>query len=252
LNAVKLSSRITTLATPRPKEYTILVGELPIVVTRKRIRRVYVRVHPPEGRVTISAPSRASRRDVEQFAASQLDWIRRQRERVQRLPKETPSQFATGEVHYVWGRPHHLTVVDRSGRQRVVPDDETLTMFVRPGSSLAVRAAVMTAWHKALLHQVLPPLIQKWELRLNVRLEGYYLRRMTSRWGTCNCRARHIRLNTELATRAAHLLEYVVVHELVHLIVPNHGQRFVALMHKHYPAWRDARAELNGSRPPRL
>jgi predicted metal-dependent hydrolase len=247
VNSVKTLNWITTIGMRQPKDYTLVVGGLPIVVTRKRIRRIYVRVHPPDGRVTISAPNSASRRGVQEFAEAQLDWIRRQRDRVQIMPQEAPSQFATGETHYLWGRPQCLRVVERTGKQGIVPDDGTLIMFVRPGSTPATRANVMTAWHKSLLHDALPALIEQWQQRLNVQLEGYYVRRMTSRWGTCNCRTKHIRLNTELATKPAHLLEYVLVHELVHLIVPNHGKRFVNLMNRHYPTWRAARAELNGS-----
>ena len=124
-----------------------------------------------------------------------------------------------------------------------------MTLFVRPGSDGTHRAQAMTAWHKSILHEVLPPLVQKWERRMNVRLTRCSLRRMKSRWGSCNHRTGHIRLNTELVTKPGHLLEYVLVHEMVHLIVPNHGKRFVALMDEHYPTWREARAELNASRP---
>jgi predicted metal-dependent hydrolase len=105
----------------------------------------------------------------------------------------------------------------------------------------------MYSWHKSILNETLPPLIRTWEQRLNVRLQGYYLRRMKTRWGTCNCRTKHIRLNTELVTKPSHLLDYVVAHEMVHLIVPNHGPRFIGLMNEHYPFWREARAELNQS-----
>jgi predicted metal-dependent hydrolase len=105
----------------------------------------------------------------------------------------------------------------------------------------------MHAWHKSVLHAALPALIQKWEQRLKLRLTACHLRRMKTRWGTCNYRTGHIRLNTELVTKPAYLLEYVLVHEMVHLIVPNHGARFVALMNEHYPSWREARAQLSKS-----
>ena len=249
---VKTLSWVTTLGQRRTKAYTLLLGDVSITVTPKRIKRIYVRVHPPDGRVTISAPTRASRSVVRAFAESQLEWIHRQRDRVQRQPREALAEFATGEIHYMCGKPLLLTVVERNGRQHIVPDDGTLTMFVRPGATLTTRADVLAAWHKRLLRESLPPMIQKWERCLNVRLEGYHLRRMKSRWGTCNCRTKHIRLNTELATKPEHLLDYVVLHEMIHLIVPNHGKRFVALMNKHYPAWREARAELNRTLPPRL
>ena len=170
-----------------------------------------------------------------------------QRERLQREPREIPNRFVSGESHDVWGRPYELCVVERAGREGVKLDDSSLTLFVRPGAAAARRAAVMHGWHKAILNETLPPLIQKWEQRLDVRLNGYSLRRLKTRWGSCNYRTKRIRLNTELVTKPIHLLDYVLVHEMVHLIVPNHGPRFIALMIEHYPTWREARAELNQS-----
>lgn len=225
--------------------HTILVGDIRIAVTRKRIKHVHLRVHPPDGRVTISAPMSARLRVVKAFVATRLEWIRRQQQRLRGQPKEVTQRFITGESHYLRGQRHLLSVVEHDGRQRVRLEDGCITVFIKPGSDSASRTRVMVAWHRSILHNEMPLLIKKWEQRLNVRLKGYYLRRMTTRWGTCNYRTQHIRLNTELVTKPAHLLDYVVAHEMVHLIVPNHGHRFVALMNKHYPSWREARAELN-------
>jgi predicted metal-dependent hydrolase len=226
---------------------TITVGDVAITVSRKRIKHAHLRVHPPDGRVTISAPISARLRFIEAFASSRLEWIRRQQECLrEQARKAPPRQFLTGENHYVWGRPHALSLVEGDGRQGVSLDEGQISLFVQSGSDARNRARVMHAWHKSILQKALPPLIEKWEQRLNVRVAGYYLRRMTTRWGTCNHRTKQIRLNTELVTKPIHLLEYVVVHEMVHLIVPNHGARFVSLMTEHYPSWREARAELNG------
>jgi len=228
--------------------HSILIGDIPIEVTRKRIKHVRLRVHPPNGRVTISAPMSARLQVVEAFAATQLEWIRRHQDRVRGQPRQAPRRFEQGESHYLWGRRHVLSVVERDGKQGVTLDDRRITLFVRPGSDVARRADVIHAWHKSILRETLPALIRMWEQRLNVCLTGYYLRRMKSRWGTCNHRTGHIRLNTELVTKPACLLDYVLAHEMVHLIVPNHGARFVALMNAHYPSWREARAELNQNR----
>jgi len=214
---------------------------------RKRIKHVHLRVHAPDGRVTISAPVSARLRILESFSASRMEWIRRQQQRVkEQATGAAPKQFASGESHYLWGRRHLLSVVEREGRQGVTIDNRRITLFTLPGSDSVRRAHVMHAWHKSILRETLPPLIQKWEQRLNVQVKGYYLRRMTTRWGTCNYHAKQIRLNTELVTKPRDLLEYVVVHEMVHLIVPNHGPRFVAMMNEFCPSWREARAELNG------
>jgi predicted metal-dependent hydrolase len=227
-------------------EPPIRVGDIEIAVTRKRIKHVRLRVHP-DGHVTISAPIRTRPHFIQEFVGSRLEWIRKQQERVRGLPTESASRFVDGESHYVWGHQRVLTVVEDDDREGVELDDHRMTLFVRPGSDLASRARAMTDWHKSLLRDALPPLIEKWKQSLNVRLTGYHLRKMKSRWGSCNHRTRHIRLNTELVTKPNHLLEYVLVHELVHLIVPNHGKRFVALMDEHYPTWRGVRAELNKS-----
>jgi predicted metal-dependent hydrolase len=239
---------ITTIGRRREMEYTILPGDVPITVTRKRIKHLHLRVHAPDGRVTISAPLSVSRRLVEEFAHSRLQWINHQQRRLERQPRQMPREFVSGETHYLWGHPRQLIVLEHEGSDGMVPNDECITLFIRAGSDAVDRARVVEAWHKSVLHESLPPLIRNWEQRLNVRLKGYYLRRMKTRWGTCNYRTRHIRLNTELVTKPSHLLDYVVAHEMAHLIVPNHGKRFVALMNEHYPAWRAARAELNESR----
>ena len=195
----------------------------------------------------MSAPHRVRLQDLEAFAVSRLDWIREQQERVRRQARAVTPRFVPGESHYLWGRRHLLAVVERDGSQGVKLDNRHIALFIKPGGDTATRADVIHAWHKTILHDALPGLIRKWEQRLNVRVKEYFLRRMKTRWGTCNYRTGQIRLNTELVTKPSHLLEYVLVHEMVHLIVPNHGPRFVALMNEHYPSWRDARTELNES-----
>lgn len=229
---------------------TILIGDIPITITRKRIRHVHLRVHSPSGRVTMSAPHRVALRFIEAFAVERLEWIRRQRTRLAAQPRDERPLFADGERHLVGGREYGLVVHERQGRPHVRLEPDHIILVVKPGATPEIRARIMQGWHKSLLREVLPGLIEQWEPRLNVQLSKFHLRHMTTRWGTCNCRKREIRLNTELATKAPHLLEYVLVHELVHLIVPNHGPRFVALMDKHCPSWREARTQLNGSTQP--
>lgn len=124
-------------------------------------------------------------------------------------------------------------------------DHKRIVLTVRPGSTAQKRSEVMHEWHKTLLHEVVPVLIQKWEKRLKVHVEQYFLQRMKTKWGSCKHTARHIRLNTQLVTKPKDLLEYVIVHEMVHLIEPTHSERFLSILGKHCPAWREARAELN-------
>ena len=145
----------------------------------------------------------------------------------------------------LWGRRYLLDVQYVQARPGVLLNHKRITLSVRPGADAAKRAAVMHAWHKAQLHAVLPEIIRLWEPRLGVSVHGYYLQRMKTRWGSCNHLRGHIRLNTELVKKPRHLLEYVVVHEMAHLLAPTHDARFIAALDAHYPRWREARAELN-------
>lgn len=159
--------------------------------------------------------------------------------------RETARQYITRETHYLWGRRYLLSVKEVDAKPCVALSHRRITLSVRPGSSRTKRESVMHDWHKALLHAELPPLIRKWERKLGVDVAGYFLQRMKTKWGSCNHRAAHIRFNTELVKKPKDLLEYVVVHEMLHLIAPTHSERFLSLLTKHYPAWREARAELN-------
>lgn len=224
---------------------TIQLGEISIRVTKKAIKNVHLSVHPPDGRVTLVAPS-TTRLDVARaYAISRLGWIRQQQERLRSQARETPRRFIERESHSLWGRRHLLTVVRRDIKPFVTLDHKRITLTVRPGSDATKRAEVIHEWHKSLLHAVLPALIKKWEPKLKVKVTGYFLQRMKTKWGSCNPRAGHIRLNTELVKKPRDLLEYVIVHEMVHLLEPTHSERFIAILQKHYPTWREARAELN-------
>jgi predicted metal-dependent hydrolase len=227
------------------KTETIQLGELSIQVTRKAIKNVHLSVHPPTGRVTLSAPSATRLEVARAYAISKLGWIREQQTRLRRQARETPRQFVERESHYLWGRRHLLTVIQREAKPSVSLDHKRLNITVRPGSPPAKRAEVIHEWHKSLLHAQVPPLIKKWEPKLGVKVAGYFLQRMKTKWGSCNHRAGHIRLNTELVKKPKDLLEYVIVHEMVHLLEPTHSERFLSLLEKNYPAWREARAELN-------
>lgn len=224
---------------------TIQLGEISILVTRKAIKNVHLSVHPPEGRVTLVAPSGTRLEVARAYAISKLVWIRAQQKKLDNQARETPRQFVERESHYLWGRRYLLTVKYHDAKPCILLDHKRITLTVRPGSDAEKRAEVMHGWHKALLHDVVPPLISKWARKLKVKVNGYFLQRMKTKWGSCNHSAGHIRLNTELVKKPKDLLEYVIVHEMVHLIEPTHSDRFIAILEEHYPTWREARAELN-------
>jgi predicted metal-dependent hydrolase len=224
---------------------TIQLGDISIQVTRKAIKHVHLSVHPPSGRVTLSAP-RATRLDVARaYAISKLGWIREQRRRFALQAREAPRRFVERESHDLWGRRHLFMVVYQDTKPFVSLDHKRITLSVRPGSDALKRADVIHEWHKSLLHEVVPSFITKWELKLRVKVAGYFLQRMKTKWGSCNHRARHIRLNTELVKKPKDLLEYVIVHEMAHLLEPTHSDRFMEILGEHYPSWHEARAELN-------
>jgi predicted metal-dependent hydrolase len=223
----------------------IELGDISITVTRKEIKNVHLSVHPPDGRVTMSAPKGTRPEVARAYAISKICWIRGQQEKLRSQARETPREFIERESHYLWGRRYLMTVVEQDAKPRVSLDHRRITLSIRPGSDQAKRATVIHDWHKSLLHEFIPSLIAKWEPKLGVHVLAYFLRRMKTKWGSCKHDAGHIRLNTELIRKPKDLVEYVVVHEMVHLLEPTHSERFVSILMKHYPSWREARAELN-------
>jgi predicted metal-dependent hydrolase len=224
---------------------TIHLGEISILVTRKAVKNVHLSVHPPGGRVTLVAPSGTRLEVARAYAISKLSWIREQQSKLRNQARETPRTFVERESHYLWGRRHLLIIVYRETKPFVSLDHRRITLTVRPGSDAQKRAEALHEWHKSLLHAAVPPLIEAWERKLKVKVGAYFLQRMKTKWGSCNPKAGHIRLNTELVRKPKDLLEYVVLHEMVHLIEPTHNDRFLAILTEHCPTWREARKELN-------
>jgi hypothetical protein len=224
---------------------TIRLGNIAIAVTRKDIKHVHLSVHPPGGRVTLVAPTGTRPEVARAYAVSKLGWIRDQQAKLRGQARETRRRFVTRESHYLWGRRYLLSVIESDAKPTVRLSHHRINLSVRPGSGTAKREEVLHEWHKALLHDVVPRLIKKWEPKLGVTVKAYFLQRMKTKWGSCSHQAGNIRLNTELVKKPMDLLEYVVVHEMVHLIEPKHSDRFIALLERHFPTWREARAELN-------
>jgi predicted metal-dependent hydrolase len=224
---------------------TISLGDIVITVERKNVKNVHLSVHPPAGRVTLVAPARTRLEVARAYAISKLGWIRAQREKLLGQARETTRQYVNRESHYLWGRRYLLSIVEKDVKPFVRLDHRKITLTVRPGSGRAKRDEVMQEWHRSLLHGLLPPLIRKWEAKLSVKVSGYFLQRMKTKWGSCNPQSGNIRLNTELVKKPKDLLEYIVVHEMLHLREPTHSQRFVSHLDRHFPTWREARAELN-------
>lgn len=223
----------------------IELGDLTISISFKAIKNVHLTVLPPNGKVTLVAPLGTRSEVARAYAITKLQWIRQQQAVLHAQAREKPRQFVERESHHVWGRRYLISVVEADVKPDVKLDHKRIRLTLRPGHDAAKRIEVMHEWHKSLLHALVPKLIAKWEPKLGVKVSGYFLQRMKTKWGSCNHHAGNIRLNTELVKKPKDLLEYVVVHEMTHLLEPTHSERFVALLDQHWPHWRECRAELN-------
>ena len=224
---------------------SIRLGDLVIALTRKDVKHAHLSVHPPQGRVSLVVPAATRLEVARAYAISRLGWIRDQQAKLRGQAREAPRRFVTRESHFLWGRRYLLAVVEEDAKPRVRLSHRRITLSVRLRSGREKRADVIHAWHKSLLHEAVAPLIRKWETKLGVEVAGYFLQRMKTKCGSCNHCARTIRINTELVKKPKDLLDYIVLHEMAHLIEPKHSERFVDLLDAHYPTWREARAELN-------
>ena len=179
------------------------------------------------------------------FAIARLGWIRQQQQTLRAQERETPREYLDRESHYVWGRRYLLEVVEQDAASRVLLTHGRLRLVVRPGADVHTREATVAAWYRQILRAAAAPLIEAWQPRLGVAVRGLSIQRMKTKWGSCNPTAGTIRLNTELAKKPRECLEYLVVHEMAHLLEPTHGQRFVAVMDHSLPTWRDTRNLMN-------
>ncbi len=211
----------------------------------KDIKNVHLSVYPPTGRVRISAPKRMSVDTIRVFAVSKLEWIKRQQMRVRTQERESKREYLDRESHYVWGRRYLLKVVEEDTAPHVELRPGTILLRVRPGASEETRKAVVSDLYRQTLRAAAEPLIEVWERRLRVEVQRLFVQQMRTKWGSCNTTARSIRLNTELAKKPRECLEYVVLHELVHLIERRHDERFKRYMDRFMPQWRQYRDELN-------
>lgn len=224
---------------------TFKLAEFEVDVSFKDIKNVHLSVKPPNGRVEMAAPIGTRPAAVRAYAASKLGWIREKRARMAKQRRETSRQYVSRESHMLWGKRYLLKVIERDERPQVHMNHRQLMLIVRPRSTRERRREIIEAWHRELLHKEIPSLISKWEKKLGVKVESYALQRMKTKWGSCNRKARRIRINSEMIKKPKELLDYVVVHEMAHLIASTHSEQFVELLTSHYPSWRQARAELN-------
>ena len=221
------------------------LGELRAEVIRKAIKHVHLSVLPPAGKVRVAAPQSMPLETIRLFVISKLPWIRTQQRKLQAQERETPREFLNKESHYLWGKRYLLELSFADAAPSVSLTPRKLKLQVRPGANAAQCGEVLDAWYRQQIRDVLPALLAKWEPLLGVKTSRVFVQRMKTKWGSCTPEAGYIRLNTDLAKKPPECLEYIVIHELVHLLEPTHNDRFSALMDLYLPHWHYLRKQLN-------
>jgi predicted metal-dependent hydrolase len=215
-------------------------------VLRKPIKNLHLSVHPPEGRVRVSAPQRIDDEAVRLAVVSRLRWIRRHQKAFADQPRQSQREMVSGESHYFLGRRYRLRVTEHSGPSQIIRNGNSeLTMRVRPGTGRERREQLLNDWYRRHMKEVTPDLITKWQPVVGVRVADWGIKKMKTRWGSCNTQDRRVWLNLDLAKKSPQCLEYVLVHEMVHLLERHHNERFKSLMDRFMPQWRLYSEELN-------
>jgi predicted metal-dependent hydrolase len=221
------------------------LGSIAVDVIKKDIKNIHLSVNPPTGRVRISAPLRMKTEMIRVFAISKLDWIKKQQRKIRAQERETPREYLDFESHYFWGKRYLFKIIETDGTPRVELSHSNLCLYTHPDSHRSKMQTTVEEWYREQFKLAIPPLIAKWEPIIGVQANQFYVQRMKTKWGSCNTRKKNIRLNTGLAKKPMECLEYVLVHELVHLLEPSHNHRFVSLMDKFMPKWRFYKDVLN-------
>lgn len=223
----------------------LTVSGIDVDVVYKDIKNLHIGVYPPMGRVRVAAPDRLDDDQVRLAVVSRLTWIKRQRDQLQAAQRQSIREMVTGESHYVWGSRLRLKVIERPGRAHVEVDGDRLLLYAPEGTTTDSRRNLLDRWYRGQLRQAIPGVIEKWERRMHVTVPRWSIRRMKTKWGSCNSETGHIWFNVELAKKHPDCLEYLAVHEITHLLERSHGARFTKLMDKNLPDWRARRDRLN-------
>jgi predicted metal-dependent hydrolase len=227
------------------KMQTIELGSIIAEVELKDIKNIHLSVYPPAGRVRIAAPMRFDLETIRIFAISKLSWIKKQQEKLQSQQREAPREFISRESHYFFGKRYLLKVVKTESKIFAEIKHNNLILHVNSDTSIEQRKVILQEWYREQLKKIVPKYIDKWEEIMQVKVTEFRIRKMKTKWGTCNCNEGKILINLELAKKPVECLEYIVVHEMAHLLERSHNNRFVSLMDKFLPTWRYLKDELN-------
>lgn len=223
----------------------ITIAGIPVEITRKSGQKnLYIRVNPPEGTVTVSAPVEASEDAIHHFVLRKIPEITKVRDRMLAQPRQSKREYVSGEACYLWGKPYMLQVIYNGSYYHIDKTPNKIIMTVPEGTSEDNRAKALTEWYRAELKRILPDLLERCEERVGVEVSSCNIKNMKTRWGSCNIPEKRILLNLQLVKKPVECLEYVIIHELVHLLEKNHTNRFRALVEKNCPNWREIRRLL--------
>lgn len=225
----------------------LTVRGIQIEVVKKDIKNLHIGVYPPIGRVRVAAPQRMDEDQVRLAVIQRLTWIKKRRQQFQNAARQTPREMVTGESHYVWGKRLRLKVIERPGHAHVEVDGDRLLLYLPKGSDVVARAKVLQCWQRSELQRTVPPLVERWESVIGRQVQWWGIKRMKTKWGSCNRDTGRLWFNLELAKKHPQSLEYVVVHEMAHLVERNHGQAFAKLMDSLMIDWRARRDALNAA-----
>ena len=221
------------------------IAGIPIEVCKKEIKNMHLYVKPPNGNVMVSAPLTMSDEAIERFVRTKASWIKKQIAKFDNQPRQSEREYVSGETLYVWGKQYYLQTEFGNKNSLVLSGDKAV-LTVRKESTAEQRENFVRQWYRELLKTEIARLLPKWEKTTGLKATGWQTKYMTTRWGTCNTKTGKIWLNLQLAKKTPECLEYVILHELVHLVEKTHNERFVSLMDKYMPMWREVRETLNG------
>ncbi|MCY1722102.1 SprT family zinc-dependent metalloprotease [Prolixibacteraceae bacterium Z1-6] len=224
----------------------ITISDITVDVVRKDIKNMHLAVYPPTGRVRIAAPLNVNEDAIRLFAISKLGWIKRNQRKFSNQERISPREYKERESHYFLGKRYLLRIKDTVGAGRVDLKGKTyLDLYVKPDSSLDYKKSVINEWYRTELKKMLPDMIQYWEKKIDVKVDYCGVKQMKTKWGSCNIEEKRIWINLELAKKPIHCLEYILVHEMVHLQERHHNDRFKAIMDYYLPNWKQLKEELN-------
>ncbi len=223
------------------------LGDMVIDVVQKDIKNVHLSVYPPTGKVRISAPLHMDLETIRIYAISRLGWIRKHQVRLQDQVRESPREYITRESHYYLGKRYLLKVLEKDDPPKVILRHNTIEIHVRPSTDTLKRQTILDEWYRQRLREIIADYLPQWESRINVVVKEIGIKKMKTKWGSCNREARRIWFNLELAKKSLPCIEYILVHEMVHLLERKHNDNFIRLMDTFMPRWRYYKEELNRS-----